>query len=34
MAKALGLPLAAVGWGYQYLSRDAQGYSGPPLTKL
>ena len=33
-AKALGLPLAAVGWGYQYLSRGAQDYNGPPLTKI
>lgn len=34
MAEALGLPLAAVGWGYRYLSRDAQSYTGPPLTRL
>jgi len=31
---ALGLPRGAVGWGYRYLSKDREGFSGPPLSTL
>ena len=34
LASALGLPRAAVGWGYLYLSRDDTGYAGPSLVKI
>lgn len=34
LAKALGLPLVAVGWGYRYLAGDSGSYEGPALTKV
>src|SRR6185369_2901482 len=30
---ALGLPDAAVGWGYRYLTQDGDAYQGPPLER-
>jgi hypothetical protein len=34
IAKALGLPRAAVGWGYRYLSQDAHLDNGPTLIRI
>lgn len=34
LAEALGLPTAAAGWGYRYLDRDSEHYTGPPLTRF
>ncbi len=34
IAKALGLPRAAVGWGYRYLSQDAHLDHGPTLIRI
>jgi hypothetical protein len=34
VATALNLPTAAAGWGFRYLEREADTYSGPALTRV
>jgi hypothetical protein len=34
VAAALGLPTVVAGWGYRYLSRHGEDYTGGPLTEV